>query len=192
MNVYLLSLMIYLVMITPLRLSLRIRLGRRNGYMLRIQAVGLPFYKSKRDEDSADEQPIDQQEVTQHLQPENLKWLRSILSKKVLRLFFRSAQFRWLSLYVHISQPDAMQNALLFGALRTAAETISRFVADRFPLRIHLRTDYQGQGSEALLRCIVSLRVGSLLPAAVAWLWHMVKLRAEREPSKEEDYAASH
>ena len=192
MNVYLVSLLIYLVMITPLRLSLRIRLGRRNGYMLRIQAVGLPFYKSKRDEDPADEQPIDQQEVTQQLKPENLRLLHSLLSKRVLRLFFRAAQFKWLSLYVHISQPDAMQNALLFGTLRTAAEAANRFVAGRFPLRIHLRTDYQAQGSEALLRCIVSLRVGSLFPAAVAWLWHMVRLRAEREPLKEEDYAASH
>lgn len=192
MNLYLLSLMIYLVLITPLRLSLRIRLGRRSGYMLRIQAIGLPFYKSKRDEDPADEQPIDQQEVTQQLKPENLRLLRSLINKKVLRLFLRAAEMRWLSLYVHISQTDAMQNALLYGSLRTAAETASRLAAGHFPLRIHLRTDYQGCGSEALLRCIINLRVGSLLPVALAWLWHMAKLRAERESSKEEDYAASH
>lgn len=192
MNPYFISLMIYLVLITPLRLSLRIRLGRRNGYLLRIQAIGLPFYRSRRDEDSADEQPIDQQEMSEQLKPENLKLFRSLISKKVLRLFFRAAEFKWLSVYIHISQPDAMQNALLFSSLRTAAETSSRFLAGRFPLRIHLRTDMKGQGSEALLRCIVNLRVGSLLPAAVAWLWHMVRLRAEREPIKEEDYAASH
>lgn len=190
MNLYLISLMVYLLLITPLKLSLRIRLGRRTSYMLRVQAIGLPFYKSRRDEDPGDEQPIDQQGMTEQL--ENLKLLRSFLSKKVLRLFLRAAQIKWLSLYIHISQPDAMQNALLYGSLRTVADGVSRFAAGRFPLRIHLRTDYQGQGSEALVRCIVNLRVGSLLPAAVAWLWHMVRLRAEREPLKEEDYAASH
>lgn len=192
MNVYLVSLLIYLVMITPLRLSLRVRLGRRSSYMLRIQAVGLPFYKSKRDEDPADEQPLDQQKLSQQLQSKKLHLLRGLLSKNVLRLFFKTARVKWLSIYIHLSQPDAMQNALLYSSLLTASETIRHFVTNRFPLRIHLRTDYQGEGSEALLRCIVTLRVGSLLPTAVAWLWHMVRLRAEREPLKEEDYAASH
>ena len=119
MNPYFISLMIYLVLITPLRLSLRVRLGRRNGYMLRIQAIGLPFYRSRRDEDSADEQPINQQEMSQQLRPENLRLFRSLVSRPVLRLFFHSAQLKWLSVYVHISQPDAMQNALLYGSLRT-------------------------------------------------------------------------
>ena len=192
MNPYFISLMIYLVLITPLRLSLRVRLGRRNGYMLRIQAIGLPFYRSRRDEDSADEQPIDQQEMSQKLRPENLRLFRSLISRPVLRLFFHSAQLKWLSVYVHISQPDAMQNALLYGSLRTLSETASRILAGRFPLRIHLRTDYQGQGTEALLRCIVSLRLGSLLPAVLAWLWHIARLRGEKEPPKEEEYAASH
>ena len=192
MNPYLISLMIYLVLITPLRLSVRIRLGRRNGYMLRLQAVGLPFYRSRRDEDSHDEQPIDQQEMSRQLKPENLQIMRTLLAKPVRRQIFRAIRLEWLSVYVHISQPDAMQNALLFGALRTTAEAVSHSLGSRIPLRIHLRTDYHGAGTEALLRCIVSLRLGSLLPAAFAWLWQFVRLRAEREPLKEEDYAASH
>jgi len=190
MNPYLLSLMIYLVLITPLRLFLRIRIGTKSSYLLRIQAAGLPFYRSRRDEDSSDEHPIDQQEMSQQLQSENLHLLRSLISKPILRLFFRSIQLKRLSVYVHISQPDAMQNALLYEAFRTTAETAGHIVADRFPLRIHLRTDFQGQGSEVLLRCIVSLRLGSLLPAAFMWLWRVFRL--EKEPPKEENYAASH
>ena len=190
MNPYLISLLVYLVLITPLRLSLRIRIGRRTSYLLRIQAAGLPFYRSRRDEDSADEQPIDQQEMSQQLQPENFRLIKSLAAKPILRMFFRLAHLQWLSVYIHISQPDAMQNALLYGTLRTTTETASRILADRFPLRIHLRTDFQGQGSEVLLRCIISLRLGSLLPAAFIWLWRLYQL--EKEPPKEDEYAASH
>ena len=67
---------------------------------------------------------------------------------------------------------------------------VADIIGQAFPLRIHLRTDFQGQGSEALVRCIASLRLGSLFPAAIAWLWQVYRHRQTR--SKEEDYAASH
>ncbi len=190
MNLYFISLLVYLVLIMPLRLSIRVRLGRRNGYMLRLQAIGLPFYKSRRDEDSGDEQPIDSREMTEQLNTDKLRMLRSLLSLPVRRQLRRAVRVEWLSVYAHISQKDAMQNAVIYGTLVSITETLRQIIGSAFPLRIHLRTDFQGQGSEALVRCIASLRLGSLFPAAIAWLWQIYKRR--QALSKEEDYAASH
>ena len=190
MNPYFISLLVYLVLIVPLRISIRVRLGRRNGYMLRLQVIGLPLYKSSRDEDSGDEQPLDGQEMSEQLNPDKLRLIRPLLSPPVRRQLRRAVRVEWLSVYAHISQKDAMQNAVIYGALLSLTEALRQIIGQAFPLRIHLRTDFQGQGSEALVRCIASLRLGSLFPAAIAWLWQVYRHRQTR--SKEEDYAASH
>lgn len=188
MNLYLLGLMIYLVLIAPLRISFRLRTGRRPGYMLRVQAAGLPFYRRRTDEDPGDEKAIRQQDMTKQLKPENLRLIRVLLSKPVRRAIRRAVQVNLLSVYVHISQPDAAQTALLYGALRSAALPLIRHKA--LPLRIHLKADQLGQGSEVLIRCIISLRLGSLFPAALAWLRQY--RRSAPQAAKEEEYAASH
>ncbi len=190
MNPYLIGLLVYMVLISPVKLSLRIRLGRRNSLMFRMQLLGLPFYHSRKDEDGGDEQPLKRQQVTHQLKQNKLGLLRSLITLQRGQRLFRFLKLEWLSVYVHISQPDAMQNALLFGTLRTLADVSGRLF--RYPLRIHLRTDYQAQGSEALLRCIFTLRLGSLLPAALVWLWYSISRRNEKKPLKEDDYAASH
>ncbi len=80
-----------------------------------------------------------------------------------------------------------MQTARLYGSLRSAADALGHGLGRRMPIHIHLRADYQGLGSEALLRCIVTLRLGSLFPAALAWLWQLRK----QHPSKEVKHAAA-
>lgn len=187
MNMYFISLLVYLVLITPVRISLRLRTGRRPGYMLRLQAAGLPFYRRRRDEDAGDEKPIRQQDMTQQLKPENLRMLRTLLSRPVRSALRRAVRVEVLSCYVHISEPDAAKTALIYGALRAAALPLC---SGQLPLRIHLHADHRGQGSEVLIRCIISLRLGSLFPAAVAWLRQ--QRRAALQASKEEEYAASH
>lgn len=186
MNPYLLGLMVYLLLITPLRISLRLRAGRRPGYMLKVQVVGLPFYRRRKDEDPGDEKALRQQDMTEQLKPENLRWIRVLLSKPVRRAIRRAVQVKLLSVYVHISQPDAAQTALLYGALRAAALPLLR----RKAFRIHLKADQLGLGSEVLLRCIISLRLGSLFPAMLVWLRQY--RRSAPQAAKEEEYAASH
>jgi hypothetical protein len=190
MNPYLISLLVYLVLILPLRVSVRVRIGRQMRYLLRVQLIGLPFYKSRRDEDPADEQAIDSHEMTEQLAPDRLRLLRLLMTRPVRSQLRRAIRLEWLSVYAHISQQDAMQNALLYGTLLSVAGALRQIIGQAFPLRIHLKTDFQAQGSELLVRCIASLRLGSLFPAALAWLWQMYRHR--QALSKEEEYAASH
>lgn len=188
MNLYLLGLLVYMVLITPLRVSLRLRAGRRPGYLFRVQAAGLPFYRRRSDEDSDDETPVRQQELTAQMNLKNYRMLRILLSASMRGRLKKIVHLERLSLYLHISQPDAAQTALLYGGLHAIAAALARQRA--LPLRIHLKADLQGQGSEALVRCIITLRLGSLFPAALAWYSQMRK--AARKTSKEEPYAASH
>ncbi len=188
MNFYFLSLMVYLVLILPLRVSFRLRTGRRPGYMLRVQAAGLPFYRRRRDEDPGDETPLRRQEMAEQLKPGTLRQLKVLLSRPVRSAIRQAVRMEVLSVYVHISEADAAKTALLYGALRTAALPLCTI--KELPLRIHLRADHRGLGTEVLVRCIISLRLGSLFPAALAWLRQY--RRATMQASKEEDYAASH
>lgn len=188
MNLYLLGLLVYVVLITPVRISLRLRTGRRPGYMLRLQAAGLPFYRRRKDEDTGDEKPIHRQDMAKQMKPENLRTLRILLSRPVRRAIQRAVRVELLSVYVHVSEPDAARTAVLYGTLRAVALPLCQ--AKLLPLRIHLHADHRGQGSELLIRCIISLRLGSLFPAALAWLRQY--RRAALQPAKEEDYAASH
>ncbi len=188
MNLYLLGLLVYMVLITPLRVSLRLRAGRRPGYLLRLQAAGLPFYRRRKDEDTGDETPVRQQELTDQMNLKNLRLLRILLSAAMRSRLKKFVHLERLSLYLHISQPDAAQTALLYGALQTVAAALAG--QRTLPLRIHLKADMQGQGSEALIRCIITLRLGSLFPAALVWFKQTRK--AAKKASKEERYAASH
>ncbi len=176
MNLYLTGLLIYMLLILPLRISLRLRIGRRNSYMVRIQAVGLPFYRKRKDEDSSAETPVDNQQMAQQLKSANLRMVRTLFARPLWRGLSQLVQLEWLSVYVHISQPDAAQTALLYGGLRALAVPFGKRLP---PLRIHLKADMEGQGSEALVRCIVRLRLGSLFPAALVWLRHMRKASKE-------------
>lgn len=191
MNLYLISLLVYLILILPLRLSFRLRMGRRSGYLIRLQAAGLPFYRRRKDEDPLDEQPIDQEELGQTLRPEKLRLMRLLLQKPVRSRLFKAIHLEWLSLYAHISSPDAAQTAVLYGSLRSAADAFAHASGDQFPLRIHLKCDFQGQGSEALVRGIVRLRLGSLFPAAFALATALIRAQAAKDASKEDFYAAA-
>ena len=184
MNLYLLGLLVYMVLILPLRVSIRFRAGRRTGYLIRIQAAGLPFYRKRKDEDPKDEMPVTEKQMVCDLKHTNLRALRILLSRPVRQRLAAAVQLEWLSLYAHISQPDAAQTALLYGGLRALALPLVR--QRHIPLRIHLKADMKGQGSEALFRCILRLRLGSLFPAALQWL------RQSMKASKEENHAASH
>ncbi len=191
MNPYLISLMIYLLLITPLRLSFRLRIGRRAGYLIRLQAAGLPFYRRRRDEDPKDEVPIDQKDLRRTLRPERLRPMRILLQKPVRSRLLKAIHLEWLSLYVHISSPDAAQTALLYGSLRSAADAFIHASGSRLPVRIHLKCDFQGQGSQALLRGIVRLRLGSLFPAAFALIATLIRAQTAKDASKEDLYAAA-
>ena len=46
MNLYLLSLLIYSLMILPVSIHFRLRLGRRSGYRLEFRAAGLPLRRT--------------------------------------------------------------------------------------------------------------------------------------------------
>ncbi|MBE5801448.1 MAG: hypothetical protein E7319_04085 [Clostridiales bacterium] len=192
MNLYLISLLIYSLMILPIKVSFRVRLGRRPGYWVRFQAMGLPFLRRRKDDDTMEEHPINEAEVSAGLNRDSLLIFRALLSPHVRRRLRRLCDIRLLTLYAHISCQDASHTALLYGSLRTAVQLVERLNHRPLPAQIHLRADYQALGSEVLLRGIVSLRLGSLIPATAVWLSQLRRMRAIQEPSKEENYAASH
>ena len=71
MNLYLLSLLIYSLMILPVSVHFRVRLGRRSGYRVEFRAAGLPLRRTGPPGDPDGETPVSRK-----------KGLRKLLSRR--------------------------------------------------------------------------------------------------------------
>ncbi|MDD3336976.1 MAG: hypothetical protein PHI98_15955 [Eubacteriales bacterium] len=189
MNFYLFFFSLYGVMILPLTLRFRLRLGKKSGYRLRMQAAGLPFVRKRTSDDHRDEQPIQEKEVAQTLASADLALLRAALNRQVLRRIFSMLKCTELELYGRFSFDDASLTALAFCGLTTVLGTLKRIgvLPDVFFWR--LEADFKAEGTEILVQGIIRLRLGSLLPATA--LFARTYLRAKGRRSKEEAYAAA-
>ena len=114
MNFYLLGLSFYGLMIMPVTLRFRLRLGKHPGYRVRVQAAGLPFARKRSDQDTRDEQPIEEKKVAQTLAQTDWTLVRAMLSPGVIKRLLTLPHFEQFSLIARFSFPDACHTALAF------------------------------------------------------------------------------
>lgn len=170
MNPYFICFSLYSLLIMPLTLQFRLRLGKRSGYRLRLQAAGLPFVRKRTSEDNQDEQPIEEREVARTLAETDLALVRAALRKPVLKKVWHTLHWKELRLYALFSFSDAAQNALAFCLSQTLLQTLASTGALPPAFTWQTEVDFNGRGTEALFQGIVTFRLGSLFPAAALFI----------------------
>lgn len=168
MNPYFWCFSAYATLIAPLALCFRLRLGRRSGYRVRLQAAGLPFARKRTSQKDEDERPIQEESVVEAIASANWPLIRAIVSGGVLPKLWAALHWESLSLCARFSSGDAAQTALGFSSLRTLLETLE--AAHGLPAFFTWRAeaDFKAEGTEWLLQGIAMARLGSLLPVAAA------------------------
>lgn len=189
MNLYLLSLLIYSLMILPVSVHFRVRLGRRSGYRVEFRAAGLPLRRTDPPGDPDGETPVSRKKGLRKLLSADAALLRTLTDKAVLRHFARMLHLRKCAVFLRFSMEDAALNALCFCALRTLTETLRLTGALPEVFRCHLQADFSRSGTEALVEGIVGLRLGSLIPTMA--LMGSVYLRSRRQYASGERPAAA-
>ena len=89
MNLYLLSLLIYSLMILPVSVHFRVRLGRRSGYRVEFRAAGLPLRRTAPLGDPDGETPVSRKKGLRKLLSADATLLRTLTDKAVRRHFAR-------------------------------------------------------------------------------------------------------
>ena len=181
MNPYLLCLSAYALLILPLTLRFRLRLGKRSGYRFRVQAAGLPFVRRRTTDDRRDERPLREKTVATTLAAVDPALLRACLSPTVISRALRAVRVEALRLDARFDFADARRTAVWYAALSTALRTAA--LTGALPPRFSagLTAGFAGSGTELLFQGILTLRLGSLLPAAAGFA--KAYLRAARKKS---------
>ena len=78
MNLYLLSLLIYSLMILPVSVHFRVRLGRRSGYRVEFRAAGLPLRRTAPLGDPDGETPVSRKKGLRKLLSTDAALLRTL------------------------------------------------------------------------------------------------------------------
>lgn len=193
MNVYFWCFALYALWITPIGLEISVCAGRNVRWRIRMQAAGLPVWRRRQAEESMkEEQPVDGRETARRMLSPDAPELLLLWKKGHIRRFLQT--WRLQSLYIHgqISQPDAAQTAMLFAALRTLLQTLSHLPAVYKRVQCSLQADFQAQGSQLFLRCIVTARLGNLVVAVLRFAAAAHHIHSRFTAKEEESYAASH
>ena len=191
-NFYFLFFTAYAVLITPITLRLGLRLGKDAGYSVRVQAAGMPFARRRSEDDRAEELPIREQEVARTLASTNFALVRAALDLKALRRLLRAVHLESLHIRARFSFADASRTALCFAAVRTLLQTLRTCGVPMSRLGGHVTANFDGQGSEVLIRGIVAARLGSLGLAAILFGAAFIRAHAKQARLEEEPYATSH
>jgi hypothetical protein len=161
MNFYLLFFTLYGLMILPVNLHSRLRLGQNTGYWVRLEAVGLPLSGTKEKKNLAEEEA---DEAKGHaLSDLNFQLIRTLTEKKTFRRLMELGQLNRLNLFARLSFQDAAQTALLFGLSRVVLDTLHKTKALPACFRYRIQGDFSHAGSILLLDGILSARTGKLL-----------------------------
>lgn len=188
MNLYLLSLLIYSLMILPVSVHFRLRLGRQSGYRLEFRAAGLPLRRTGPPEDPDGETPVSRKKGLRKLLSADAALLRTLTDRTVLRRFLHMLHLRKCTVLLRLSMEDAALNALCFCGLRTLTETLRLTGALPGVFCCRMQADFSQNGTEALLEGIVGLRLGSLIPTMA--LMGSVYLRSRRQYAQDGRTAA--
>lgn len=192
-NLYFLFFSAYALLITPITVRWSLRLGRRSGYRVRVQAAGLPFVRKREDDDPAEERPIREQDVAESLASADRALLRAALDPRVRQRALRCLRLQKLFVYARFSFEDACATALCYAAARTAVQTLALCHPAPGVLSGRVEADFHAKGSEVLVRGIVGARLGSLGLTAILFGAAFIRQRGRQSRAKEEQYAtASH
>ena len=160
MNFYLLFFSLYGLMILPVNLHFRLRLGQNTGYWVRLEAVGLPLSGTKEKKKLEEES----EETKGHaLSDLNFQLIRTLTEKKTFQRLLELGQLNRLNLFARLSFQDAAQTALLFGLSRVVLDTLQKTKALPACFRYRIQGDFSHTGSILLLDGILSARTGKLL-----------------------------
>lgn len=193
MNLYFLFFSAYALLITPITVRWSLRLGRRSGYKVRVQAAGLPFARKRSEDDAKGERPIREQDVAKSLASADVPLLRTALQSHLRKRVARCLRLKRLTVYARFSFDDACMTALCYAAARTVLQTAALCRPAPGVLGGRVEADFRAQGSELLIQGISGARLGSLGLTAILFGAAVIRERGRQSRAKEEQYAtASH
>lgn len=190
MNPYFVAFSAYALLISPVRLHLSLRLGKRMSYRLRVQLIGLPFIR-KTEEKPHEEQPVEEEKVAQTLAASDWRLPLFAVREGWLKWTLKRIHIQTLYLHARLSFDDAALNALCYAFLRTLLDTLARCGFQKGKFFSRLEVDFHALGTEVFVRGIIGARLGSLGIAAL-WLGALaLNSRAQQARTEEESYAAA-
>lgn len=192
MNLYLLFFVIYSALIAPITARFSLRLGPRAGFGMRFALSGVPVLKRRAPGDMRDERPIKERDVAHALGSTNLRLLKTAFALSLWRRL--KGMVRIDSLYIHarFAFADVCKTALLYALTRETLRGLCAIPAVRRKLSGHVEATFKNVGTEVLIRCIVTARLGSLALAALLFGALYLSKKAGKSPPEEEKHAASH
>ncbi len=197
MNPFLVSLAVFTVLITPLSLRVRARLGEPFRYELSLFVFGykwtlgsVPSKKSGQKVQKNQTSTGDKGEDIIGAARQVALVVRLLTFSHPLREVLRFAlQLQCVRLNVRVALPDAAATALAYSLLDTLFSTLRRCGALSRCVHIRLQCDFQRREQSAEAMGILFSRLGILLGAGVIWLAAILTRRAQKAGGQ---HAASH
>lgn len=189
MNLYFWAFSFYAFMITPVSVQAHILIEKGFHYRFRFRAAGLPVLRKIKQEQP--ESQLRSVDILKNVKQWDAGLAVSLIREGHLGRLWRLFQWRDCEIHARISFEDAALTAMAYAVIRTVAQTWGRIHPPHVRGRVEM--DFQGQGAMLSLRCIASVRLGSLLAAAVRLWLAAIRYRSGRLSAEEENYAsASH
>lgn len=189
MNLYFWAFSLYALMITPLNAFVCVRIGREVRYRVRLRLAGIPLWRKGWKAEK--ENRVDSEKLTQGIIRLDRKLLWRLIRMGEARTALSAIRLEQATVHAKLSMHDAAATALLFAGLRTLLQTIALCSPKCFALKGHLQADFRAEGTEIMVECMISARLGNLL-AAGARLWlAAVNARADLSLAEEENNAAA-
>lgn len=165
------------LLMTPVTAHVSLRIGQGVRYRLRIQAAGLPFIRRSEEGNGAEEKMVDSQQMAKGIFKLDGRMLFSLFREGHFQRVWKAFRLQSAWVHVRLSFADAAQTALCYAALRTVLQTLLGCLAD--PRVIHGRAEmnFEAEGSEIFVRCILSARLGNIAAAMVRMGAAMLRLR---------------
>jgi len=192
MNWYFWLFAIYALLITPVTAHVSLRIGRGVRYRLRMQAAGLPFIRKSEDGESAEEKMVNSQQMAKGLFALDGRMLFSLFRAGHFQRVFKAFHLQSAWVHVRLSFADAAQTALGYAMLRAVLQTLLGCLPDPQVIRGRAEMNFEAEGSEIFVRCILSARLGNLAAAMVRMGATMLRLRAAAITEEGNDAQASY
>lgn len=177
---------------TPVTAHVQLRIGRGVHYRLRLQAAGLPFLRKKEAESNEGEKTLHSRQMAKGLFAADGRMLYSLFRGGHLKRTLKAFHLQSVWVHIRLSFADAAQTALCYAALRTILQTVLSCHSSADILRGRVEADFQSQGTEIFLRCILSTRLGILTAALIRTGAAMIRLRVKTRTEERYDAQASH
>lgn len=189
MNPYFWLFSICAFLMTPLSVQVSVRLGHGVRYRVRFQAAGIPLLRKKEVNRPEEEETLDAQEVARSALSPELPVVLALWKSGALRRALGALHMEALSIHARISFADAAATAMIYAAVRAVAQALVMCVKNPGRVQGRVEANFQCQGTEIFVRCMVSGRLGSLGAAAIRLGLDVVRTRARL--LEEDSYAAA-